>query len=495
MRKGFSRFLCLSLLFSFLLSLFPQKGAAVETASASGVIETDVGIQPFDYKRMISTRTENQYNVKVETDGGTSKNARIHIRGCGSKEAGMMLPTKRLPIELRFERASDFSAKIANSCVKFCNVVTPFELLAQHIAYDMFAFMGIPSPAHAFTFLQYNDVDFGLFFALEDINGEFLAKHFREPFGALYKGAEGEPSQPYAYSSWFGELRAVNDGDTEGIMQLLTALKEGEGYEAYLDVDEVLRFFACTAAYGGASSILTEQSNFFLYDNNGRFMLLPWDLSEAFSAEATQNGVDRFRMEFWEEAPPSPLFDLLMQKEENRERYHGYIREICDGFLAPAVFDPYFTSLAARALPYLERDHTVWFNWETQAPEDAPDLPVTFRSLQTIVHEIHRNLLAQLDGSADRFYVSPTLEELREEIGDEMVYVVRNTFTMDRKITRKICKGYTSYCRSRGISRFETGDPAEAVTAGAFFALSFGLSVVFARQKKQKKRTEEANNG
>lgn len=468
---------CISivLLFFFLFSVtvFAKK------SEEPHVLETNIGMQPIDYKRMISTKTENKYDVRVEVNGGKPNSARIHSRGNGSKVIGMSLPAKRVPIELRFDNPSDYSELIANTCVKFCNVITPFELLAQHIAYDMFEYLDIPTPAHTFSFMQYNDVDFGMYFVLEDINEEFLAKHFSPPFGSLYKGAEGVERQSYAHSEWFGSLRAVTDHGSERILALLNALNQGEGYEKYLDMDEVLRFFACTAAYGGASSILTELSNFFLYDTGDKIIILPWDMSEAFAADITENGIDHFCMDYWDDAPPSKLFDLVMQDADNREKYHDYIRKICNGFLSSEALDPYFQSLVSCVSPYMKRDCTILFNWEQGMPEDAPDIPVTFQSLHRFIHEIHDNLLAQLDGTADTFFVDLALTQIHQELDDENAYIIQNTSTINTHIEKDICIGYTSYCRRVGISHFATGDPAELVVSLCFFSFSFCVVLFF----------------
>ncbi len=233
---------------AFLLTLscffvFNTRSQAVE-AFNTAVETVNIGIQPFDYKRMVSTKAENKYEVRVEVNGRAALDARIHVRGNGTKEIGMVLPTKRLPLELMFQNAADFSELIANTCVKFCNTITPFELMAQHVAYDMFTSLGIPTPAHSFALIQYNDVDFGVYFAMEDINDEFLAKHFSAPYGSLYKGAPGDSTQRFESSKWFGDLRAVSDRGSERIVALLDALDRGEGYEDYLDVDEVMRFLS-----------------------------------------------------------------------------------------------------------------------------------------------------------------------------------------------------------------------------------------------------------
>lgn len=484
MLKTAYRVFCVFLSFALFLPLL-----ASAASDADSVIETNIGIQPFDYKRMISSTVEKKYPVNVEINNGKPHPAQIHIRGCGTKAAGMSIATKRLPIELQFENAAFYAEQIGNTCVKFCNVLSPYELAAQYIAYDMFAFLDIPTPAHSFAFLQYNDVDFGLYFVLEDINIQFLQKHFSQPFGSLFKGGINDKNRSYINSSWFGDIQIVENHGTDRIYALLDALDQGEGYEDYLDVDEVLRFLACTAAYGGASSILTELSNFFLYDTGDKFILLPWDLSEAFSSDITKNGIDHFRMEFWEDAPPSRLFELLMKSDNNRKLYHNYIQKICEEFLDPNIFDAYYYSLVSLASPYLERDCTIWFNWETNEPKNALPIPVTMQSLSENIHHIYDNLKAQLNGTEDTFYIDPILTHIHEEIADELSYIVLNTPTMDLKITNKICKAYSSYCRSRGITHFTTGDPAEtAAAAGLFAAVFLVLIVVTRKNRKREKR-------
>ena len=497
MSKATRRMLCLLLVFLLLFSSISVMASFAEQKAETSVIETNIGIQPFDYKRMISTNTEKSYSVKVETDGGKPHSARIHIRGNGTKEVGMQLPTKRLPIELTFENAEDYSETIANSCAKICNVITPFELMAQHIAYDMFAYLDIPVPAHAFSFIQYNDVDFGVFFVLEEINEEFLAKHFSQQYGSLYKSSGGNNRFSFVYSRWFGGLRIVIDQGSERFLALLEALDRGKGYEEYLDMDEAMRFFACTAAYGGASSLLSEQNNYFLFDTGDKFIFLPWDLSEAFSAEPTDNGVDRFRLGSGEDTTPSELFDLLMRDNANRKLYHEYLRQICEGFLAPDTLDAHFQSLVSVVSPYLQRDCTICCTWE-QKPENVPDLPVTFRSLLSILHAIHENLMAQLDGTEDTFFVDPAYAYIEQEIGDTLAYAVKNTSTMNRHITDDICKGYTSYCRRRGITRFATGDPMETAAAFSVFFVVFCVLFLSVRRPskknhRQKRRPEPEN--
>ena len=484
------RILYLSIVSFFLLSFMGVNYSFAKETPEATVIETNIGIQPFDYKRMISTKEENCYKVSVSTDSGTEHTGKIHIRGSASKEMGFATQMKRLPIELSFEQGMFFSTEISNTCVKFNNVIVPSQLLAEYIAYDLFEFLGIPTPAHSFSFISYNDVDFGLFFVLEDINEEFLEKHFSNPFGSLYKGADKSYDQPYSYSAFFGGLSAKIDHGSERILALLDALNCGEGYEKYLDVDEVLRFFACTAAYGGENSILTELTSYYLYDNNGKFVLLPWDNSEAFQASDTKNGIDHFRLEFWEDAPPSVLFDLLMQKEENKKLYHLYLNEINENFLKPEILDPYFQSLASLVSPYLLRDPTIFFNTPYGLPVAPEEGVGTIGSLLLTLHEVYENLSAQLNGSADVFYINQAHEAIppTEEFQEMIAYIMDHSPGVNLNITDAICVGYTAYCRSRGINHFATGDPAEFLFAAFFFAVTVFVLILYIRVISAKKK-------
>lgn len=472
------RALCLVIVLCFLFSPAYAVCAFALSETKATIIETNIGIQPSDYKKMIATKAENRFYVNVAADNASVHRAKIHIRGCASKELGFASPTKRLPIELVFTDASEFSDQIGNTHVEFSSAPVPCQLLSQYLAYEMFAFLDIPTPAHTFAFIQYNDIDFGLYHVLENVNQRFLEKNFSAPFGSLYKGAESSEKHAYSSSRWFGDLKEIEDHGSERIEALLHALECENGYEEYINVDEFLRFFACTAACGGYNSILDELTSFFLYDDNGKFILIPWDNSDAFLADETGNGIDHFRLEFWDDAPPAELFDLLMKNPENRELYHGYIRQINEHFLAPEVIDPLYQSLAFLIKPYLLRDHTIYIN----NPYDLPIVPEEngYGSLETFLftlHQYHDNLEAQLNGSEDTFYRNtgpdpfPSINEMSQLID----YLVQISPTVDTDITKKICVGYSAYCRNRGISHFATGDPAEYTIAFILFAIVFGV--------------------
>ena len=219
--------------------------------------------------------------------------------------------------------------------MKFINSLTPYRLIAEYLALDLFDFAGIPTPAHSLAFIRFNGVDFGLYIAVEDVNKPFLRKWYKEPLGSAYKATfDNTKAADYVDSEWFGVLFEKVSGESNHFAELISSLDRGEGYEQYVDLDEWLRYYACVAVIGGDGSIFSEQNNFVLYDNNGKYQLIPWDLSEAFSGRETVNGIDRYYI--WDELNnPNPLFDLIMKNPANRAKYHEYIRHFADSFLSP----------------------------------------------------------------------------------------------------------------------------------------------------------------
>lgn len=474
------------------LFFFAPPASAGETAPA--VVQTfEVGIRPAAYRKLISDETEPTFSVPVSVDGGAYLRGKLKLRGNASKGVGLLMQTKRIPIQLSFSRTDALKETLNNSCIKLINSFTPFRLLAEYMALDVFSYFGIPTPAHEFAFLRYNDVDFGLYLAVENVNDEFLAKKFPDGSGSLFKESQKDFSHDYSISNWFGSLYMTVDNGSERIMALLDALDRGEGYEDYLDVDEFLRFFACLAANGAASSFLTEQNNFFLYDTGEKFLLLPWDNADAFGAYPNENNIDSFRMDPWEDCfYPPPVFTLLMEKEEYKERYHSYIKEINDTFLAPEHLDPYLNSLASAVQPYLERDRTILLNEPYSLPLRPSEGYGSVNVLLDTLHRIHRNLSDQLNGKTDSYYFNPVYfgsEDFPEGVvmQDDMekilTYYVRKTPNYDPGITEKICGAYTDWLRKTGGVPLFADDPAEVAVAAAIFTSVFLLLVILTRKK------------
>ncbi len=478
----------------FVVFVFFLLAPAASAASDSTVLEVDIGIRSGDYKRLISSAAENLYRVSVSVNGGAYTGATIHIRGRTSKEIGLAIPSKRVPVALEFPYASQLSDALGNPKVKTINSYTPYRLYAEYLALQMYDFMNIPTPAHTFSFLRYNGVDSGLYLMAEDVNETFIRKNFTDHSGTLLKEFSTEQKGTVYDTKWFGPLYAYVDHGIGNFKALIRALEQGEGWEEYIDVDEFLRFFACTAATGADVSILTELSGFLLYDNGGKFVLIPWDSSEAFQGYTTRNGIDRYYLE--DDGSLCPLFELIMSDPKNRETYHAYIRKIADEFLAPEKMHPYLQKIINDTAPYLRRDTSVYLNNENAASDLLSENTSAFYCLQYTLDRIHENLIGQLNGKSDVFFSHEIYEsnDLPTTMDEIVAYFMKQSPMLDVDLPEKIQKAYAQWCETNRVAGF-TAD-SESMIAFTVFSVGAGVLAVSIllpslRGARRKRKTSE----
>ena len=461
-------------------------------AAADPIREIDIGIRPSAFDRLTSNEEEPVVRVLLKGSGGERCGAKLSLRGAASKGIGLMSPAKRVPLELSPARADAVSENLSNTSIKLINAYTPHRLLGECLALMMYEALGIPTPAHELLFLRFNGVDFGLYLASEAVNETFLEKTFPDGAGSLYKADYEIRGGGYSVSSWFGALRPVADRGGERLAALIDALNRREGYEAYLDVDEVLRYFACLAVWGANGSFLTEGSNFYLCDNGERFILIPWDSSEAFAAYPTENGLGHYQMEQWEEDYSPPLFTLLTEKEAYRDRYLGYVRQLNDAFLSPERLDPLFNRLAGQIRPYLLRDSSMFFNKPYSLPAQPEENSYgTIGALLSILHRIHENLNDQLAGKTDVFYsvsAYPEGYDFTEDLDTIAAYFASNSPLLDPELPEKIRAAYPAWCRENGMLPLDADDPAEIAVSAAALTLAFAAAALFGRRGKRGKK-------
>ena len=486
------------LLTSLLFGVFYLRAAAYEVpAAAPPVFTLDIGIRPSVYKKLINDEIKVKRPV-ILAEGENCEAAKIKIRGATTRVIAQASQEKRIPFNISEIDQGALFAFFGNSSVNFANVTTPFSLLADHIALNMFSYMNIPVPAHTFVFVSFNGVDFGLYYAVEDLNKSFFEKNFGEPLGSAYKFANEEKSRTHVTydSPWFYHLYAKQDRGSARLNALINALDAGAGFEDYLDVDETLRFFACSAVCGGGP-MLTEHNNYVLYDNAGKFILIPWDMDAAFTADDPVNGIDHFLLDDFD-GVSSPLFTLLMQNESYRERYYAYIDQLCNEFLAPEVLLPYLRSLADTLAPYLLRDHSMYLN----GPDTPKNLLNANRFTETpfacTVEQYRLSARSQLAGETDSFYYDETLAQF-SDVSDLSLLIERLiSFSplYDAALPQKIAEAYPVWQASvpGGSWIFAY---AEHLLAGAVFALGWGAAVVICLipMARRRRKTRSIENG
>jgi spore coat protein CotH len=166
-----------------------------------------------------------------------------------------------------------------------------------------------------------------------------------------------------------------NNADHALLFRLLDVLNNEpdetfpEEIEKVMDVDEVLRFLAVSTVIVHLDNYTGMGHNYYLYENDGKFVIIPWDLNMAFGT--FNSGLDRDRLiNFYIDEPTAgpvadrPLVDRLLSYQPYLDAYHGYIVELLDGPFDVNRMNYRIDELAALIRPYVEADELKLYSTE-----------------------------------------------------------------------------------------------------------------------------------
>ncbi len=200
-----------------------------------------------------------------------------------------------------------------------------------------------------------------------------------------------------SYSTIFDSaVFKATDSDFKRVITALKHLNEGTELEKYVDVDEVLRYIAANAVLVNLDSYFgTMTHNYYLYEEDGKISILPWDYNLSFGA--FQNNASN-TVNFPIDTPVSgvsmeerPLINQLLAVEEYRERYHEYLQQIVDNFFNSGYFSQTIDRLDQLISPYVANDATAFYSYE----EYQASLPM----LKLLGELRAESIQGQLDGT------------------------------------------------------------------------------------------------
>jgi len=162
-----------------------------------------------------------------------------------------------------------------------------------------------------------------------------------------------------------------NLADHQGLFRLLDVLNRcpeqsfPEQIGQIFDVDLWLRYLAVSVAIVHLDNYIGMGHNYYLYESQGRFTVLPWDLNMAFgtfnmgipTAEPADYPIDQpSRMS------DRPLAARILAYKPFLDRYHQYLRQLLDGPLAPGVLESRIEQLSQLVRPYVPQEQLADFD-------------------------------------------------------------------------------------------------------------------------------------
>ncbi|WP_433595655.1 CotH kinase family protein [Lysinibacillus xylanilyticus] len=299
----------LLLLFVVVFAVLPNAG--IETKNTEFSYETivfnenkvttlDIEIAEEDWADMLESATDKELKqANITVDGKRIENVAIRTKGSSSLNSVASSDSDRYSLKIDFDYYDDTQSLYGLKKLNLNNNFSDTTLMREYISYELMEQMGLPTPAHSYIYVTVNGEDRGLFLGVEAVDETFLANNYGSNDGFLFK-PDGTGSDLKYISDDIADYTGIglktNEGnvDQSKFIEMVEAINNGGNIEKYIDVDEMLRYFAMNTALVNLDSYQSNMKhNYYLYEKDGVFSIIPWDFNMSFGGFAGFGGGGR----------------------------------------------------------------------------------------------------------------------------------------------------------------------------------------------------------
>lgn len=419
------------------------------------VIEIDIIADEQKWKDMLENASKEEY-ISADVVINGEKISTVGIRPKGNSSLNMVASdetTDRFSFKIDFDQYIDGQSLYGLKKLALNNMIGDASYMKEYLSYDLISEIGVNTPAYSFANITLNGQPWGLYLAVEVLEEDFLSRYYGSDYGNLYKpestmggmeksdGMQAPPEgqtppnekttqdanssateeAPFTknpmtskpsngtnlvyngdevenYSGIFDNVvtKSTTEKDFSKVIDMIKALDKGENLEQYLNVDEILRYFAANTFlvnldhYAG-----TMKHNYYLYENQGIFEILPWDYNLSFGAfqHGSASEIINFPIDkpFTDSAENTPLIAKLLEVDEYKEIYHKYLLEIVQNYIQDGKFENKINSLDKLISEYVINDKTAFFNYA--------EYKAAVENLKIYGNDRAKSILLQLNGS------------------------------------------------------------------------------------------------
>ena len=206
-----------------------------------------------------------------------------------------------------------------------------------------------------------------------DINAENKSRAMGMPGGKDNKGADlkyiDDNLDSYSIVRESAVFKKTSDKDFEKFVTMVKNLNEGTDIEKYINVEEVLKYFAVNTflvnldSYSGGM-----YHNYYLYEKDGVFEIIPWDLNTSFGGFAVRSGSNAVNFPINSPVTGSlenaPLIGKLLEVDEYKELYHQYLNKLVNEYVKNGEFESSVIKLDKLINNYVKLDPTAFYSYE-----------------------------------------------------------------------------------------------------------------------------------
>lgn len=263
---------------------------ATDVFDQSKVTTVDITVDEADFKKMLeSPLDEEMYSADVVINGEKVENVGFRTKGnLTLRSVAQMEDSDRYSWKIDFDKYVDEQNLHGLKKLNLNNNYSDPSQMREYLAYSLMKKMGVPTPNFSYMYVTINGKEWGLYLGVEAIEETFLQQNFENARGDLYK-PDGTGSDLKWISDDISDYSGMNlktnkdTKDQSELIEMLDAINHGGDIEKYLDVDEMLRYFAVNTAVVNLDHYQGNlKHNYYLYEENGVFSILPWDYNMSF---------------------------------------------------------------------------------------------------------------------------------------------------------------------------------------------------------------------
>jgi spore coat protein CotH len=372
------------------------------------VIEVNIDINTQSYQLLIENAMDEEYYLcDITYNGYTLNDVAIRAKGNSSLRDVYNSGGDRFSynIDLNYYEDQDLfgiDKLILN------NLFKDPTMMVEYLTYEALDSLDVASSRTTFVALSINDEYYGLYLSVEHVSNEFLDANFGNSDGEQYKPDIGVGAN-LNYISDYTDYSALVDENSddltnEAIIELMERIESGENLEEVFNVESFLKYLAVstyTVSLDGYQGGMFH--NYYLYNNDGVFEWIAWDLNMAFNGFIGIPLTDEAATEYLINEPvvnsmsDYPLIESILDNETYLEQYHTYLQELIDGYFDYDTFYNRIIEVEELIGEFVESDTNSFFSYTEFQTAVFTTLGSSYSILQ-FVEERTVNVENQLSG-------------------------------------------------------------------------------------------------
>lgn len=359
----------------------------------------------------------------VNVDGADDDSAGIRFKGESSYD---FTPTKKKSFKISFNK---FEKKGRHQGVRRISLNNNFKdptMMREKLMLDFCREQGLPAQRSAYAKLYINDVYWGLYLMVEEINDEFLVHNFGSDTGNLYMG-EPKPTLEYFGDDMYKYVRKYKRKnnrkdstwtDLTGLLKTISdSVSSPQNYRASLDkrldIDNTLKAWAINNLFVNVDAYnMMYPHNYYLYYHvpENRFKWISYDFNYGFAAWNPKFNLQQvYSFDIYyvhEPVKQVPLaYQLLRRNAITKREYAIKLQELAEKHFTPEALNPKIDKLAGLIRESVYADTMKMYSnedFEANLEKDLGDVkdPGAFiPGLKSFIGKRRESVLQQLAGS------------------------------------------------------------------------------------------------